>query len=416
MADLSGLHILCVPSWWPSAERPISGIFFTDYVRAFAKAGACVGVVFPDLVSVRYLLKSRAPISPRLTWESIDDIPVVRIRGWHTALGRPSWQMGRYLKWLRWGLAEYTARHGTPDALHAMISIPAGWACAHLEGPWSRRIVLTEETGPFSLVMSDATNAAFVRESMAKAATVVTVSEHARADIRSHGIEGAIEVCGNPVAREFCDAVVTERARDGPIRALYVGRLVNEKGVIELAEAATRIGSTGWKPAPPGHAPAIGRSHTAMADVEWHFAGDGPANEQVRATFRRNGMSNRLHLHGLCDRARIRGLMEQCDFLVHPTYGETFGQSAAEALCMGLPVVTTRGTACAEFIHETNGLLVERRDVDSLVIGIQALIQGVRSPGSFNRTAIAEQARRRFSGEAVADQYAAWFRSAKSQT
>ena len=83
---------------------------------------------------------------------------------------------------------------------------------------------------------------------------------------------------------------------------------------------------------------------------------------------------------------------------------------------MGLPVVTTRGTACAEFINETNGLLVEPRDVDSLMIGIQALIQRLRSPGSFNRTAIAEHARRRFGGEAVAELYGEWFRAAKTRT
>lgn len=106
--------------------------------------------------------------------------------------------------------------------------------------------------------------------------------------------------------------------------------------------------------------------------------------------------------------------MEQCDLLVHPTYHETFGLSVAEALCMGLPVVTTRGTACAEFINGTNGLLVEPRDVDSLAIGIQEMIQRLRGPSLFNRAAIAEPARRRFSGEAVAEKYGEWFRSTMS--
>ena len=108
--------------------------------------------------------------------------------------------------------------------------------------------------------------------------------------------------------------------------------------------------------------------------------------------------------------------MAQSDLLVHPTYSETFGLSVAEALCMGLPVVTTRGTACAEFINGTNGLRVEPRDVDSLVIGIQALIQRLRGPSVFNRAAIAEHARRRFSGEAVAELYGEWFRAAKARS
>lgn len=392
MADLSGLHILCVPSWWPSAEQPISGVFFTDYARAFARAGARVGVVFPDLVSLRHLRSgARAPVWPRLSWESLDGIPVVRVRGWHTAFGRPARQMGRFLKWLRWGLSEYVAQHGEPDVLHAMISVPAGWACAQLLGPPARRIVLTEETGPFSLVMNDAAMAPFVRTAMDAAATVVTVSEHARRDMKSHGIERAIEVCGNPVAEAFCNRAVQAQPADGPIRVLFVGRLVREKGLAELAEAARRLGS---------HRLATGATIT----LEWHFAGDGP----MHATLRETGGAT---MHGLCDRGRVVQLMEQSDLLVHPTWGETFGQSVAEGLCMGLPVLTTEGTACAEFIDESNGVLVKSKDAASLVEGVRRTISNLRN-GTYDRAAIAERARKRFSGDAVARAYCEWFRAA----
>lgn len=394
MADLSGLHILCVPSWWPSVEQPISGVFFTDYARAFARAGARVGVVFPDLVSLRHIRGgARAPVLPRLSWESLDGIPVVRVRGWHTALGQPARQMGRFLKWLRWGMSEYVARHGEPDALHAMISVPAGWACAQLQGTPARRIVLTEETGPFSLVMDDAATAPFVRQAVDAAATVVTVSEHARRDILSHGIQRAIEVCGNPVAEAFCNRAVQVRPAGGPIRVLFVGRLVKEKGLREFAELIQK------------HRLETG----ATTQIEWHFAGDGPMRAALRET-----SDATMHLHGLCDRERVVQLMGQADVLVHPTYGETFGQSVAEALCMGLPVVTTEGTACAEFIDESNGVLVKPKDAASLAEGVRRATSKLRE-GNYNRGAIAERARRRFSGEAVAMSYDSWFRAARQR-
>lgn len=301
--------------------------------------------------------------------------------------------MGRFLKWLRWGVSEYVARHGEPDALHAMISVPAGWACAQLQGTPARRIVLTEETGPFSLVMDDAATAPFVRQAVDAAATVVTVSEHARRDMQSHGIQRAIEVCGNPVAEAFCNRAVQVRPAGGPIRVLFVGRLVKEKGLREFAELIQK------------HRLETG----ATTQIEWHFAGDGPMRAALRET-----SDATMHLHGLCDRERVVQLMGQADVLVHPTYGETFGQSVAEGLCMGLPVVTTEGTACAEFIDESNGVLVKPKDAASLAEGVRRAITRINE-GSFDRAAIAATARRRFSGEAVATSYDSWFRAARQR-
>lgn len=388
MNPLSGLHILVVPSWWPSPEKPISGIFFTDYVRAFSAAGAKVGVIFPDLISIRQWGGGTSiPIRPRLTWEDLDGVPVARIRGLHTALGRPAWQMGRFRRWLRWGLREYRARHGVPDVLHAMISIPAGWACTHLDDPPAARVVITEETGPFSLVMTPGTGESFVRAAMAKAAKVVTVSERSRADIQLHGIDREILVCGNPVAKEFTDPTAKPRRRGAPARALFVGRMVAEKGVLDLADA---VSGQEW-----------------ASRVEWHFAGDGAALNETRDRFARNGLM--AVFHGQCDRRRVAELMAESDFFVLPSHGETFGQAVAEALCMGLPVVTTRDTACGDFITPADGVLVEIANIASLRKGIHELVGKL---DSFDCSAIAAQARSRFSGAAVAHRYSQWFRNA----
>lgn len=400
MADLSDLHIVVVPSWWPSAEQPLRGVFFTDYVRAFADAGAKVGVVVPDLVSLR-LLRSRfstkknsvlsnmeLPLRPKLISEAVDGVPVLRIRGLHTSFGMIGRQMRAYRRWLARGLNAYRAKSGEPDVLIAFAALPAGWACTHLEEPLEERVILSEHTGPLSSVMTAATGEAFVRAAMAQAAKVVTVSQTSRLDIQAHGIDREILVCGNPVAREFTERSVAPHMGGSPIRALFVGRMVAEKGVLELAQAATRLGKA--------------------SGVEWHFVGDGPAAEDVRRHFGLAGHTSNLRIHGSCDRARVAQLMSESDFLALPSRGETFGQAAAEALCMGLPVLTTRGTACQEFVGAEDGVLVNMNDQDSLLAGLTRLI---RELDSFDRRAIAQRARARFNGQKVAAQYGEWCRA-----
>lgn len=388
MTDLSGLHILIVPAWWPSAEAPISGIFHTDYARAFASAGARVGVVVPDLVSVRHLGRgTKIPLWPKLIQEDMDGIPVIRIRGLHTAMRMPWVQMVRFRRWLRRGFSAYVERFGRPDVLHAMCSIPAGWACTHLADPLSARVVVTDNTGPFSLAMTPSGAAAYVRAALARAAAVVAVSELSRRQMEAEGIARDIAVHGNCVPDAFLSAGVRPGKSEGSWRGLFVGRLTEAKGVGELIDAAVAL--------------------VSEFDVEWHFVGDGPMATTVQEQSSARGLEGRFTLHGVCDRRTVLEMMANSDFMVLPSHGESFGMVVAEALCMGLPVVTTRQAACAAFVGEDDGIVVEMRNVESLTCGLRRMIERL---ATYDRPAIAERARLRFSSEALARWYGELFR------
>ncbi len=409
---MKGLHVVIVPAWWPSPEAPARGIFFTDYALAFAKAGARVGVIVPDLVSMREWRRAEAPWRRRVTEESLQGIPVIRIRGRHTAFGRPALHMRRFRAWLRRGLTFYQARHGEPQILHAMCAIPSGWACTHLDDlggpdattglrPGRRRpdsrppprslpapVVVTEHTGPFSLVMRRSSEARLVRAALDKAAAVVAVSDHLHGQMRAEGITRKILVRGNAAAREFLESEISNRPSHDPSRALFVGRLTAEKGIPELIDAAIRL-------------------HRAGAAIEWQFVGDGPLRGMLSARFQAAGLGQCILLHGQRARPEVVRIMSQCDFLVLPSHGESFGMAVAEALCMGLPVVTTRDTACAEFVDDSNGVLVDPKDVRSLEVGVCALVAKFQS---YDRAAIAAAARNRFSPAGLAQWYEQLFR------
>ena len=112
---LAGLHIVLVPTWFPTPERPTGGRIFQEYVQAFTGAGARVGVLYPDLVDLKNLtihagedgywdrVKSmRLPPTPwpTLHEEMFFGAPVVRMRGLHTSLGRKERRIDRYAAWL----------------------------------------------------------------------------------------------------------------------------------------------------------------------------------------------------------------------------------------------------------------------------------------------------------------------------
>lgn len=399
MAAMTGLHVVIVPSWWPSPEQPINGIFHVDYARAFAAAGAKVGVVVPDQLSLRCLGGGTSiPWIPRITREHVagpPDIPVIRIRGLHTALGRPGIQMRRYRRWLARGLEIYAAEHGEPDMLHAMCAIPAGWACTHLfhrRARLGRRVVVTENTGPFSLVLSPKKGELYVRSGLAKAAAIVAVSEPLRRDMLAAGINGTIDVIPNPVEEIFVGSPPPDVSRDAenrPVyRGLFVGRLTVLKGINELVDAAIQL------------------SQEKTFAVEWHFAGYGELESDARQQFAEAGL--KAVFHGLCEKKAVAILLAASHFLVLPSHGENCPLAICEALASGRPVIGTRGTGCEPLIDGGDGVLGEIGNASSLANAVRTLLADYPR---WDWNAIARRGQARYSQDAIAKQYASIFRT-----
>jgi len=394
MGVLSDLHIVIVPAWWPTAAQPGAGSFYIDYASMFASAGAQVGVIFPELIALRQWKQPGAkPWRPTISWEQCADaLPVVRIRGMSLTFGRPRAYMQRFRDWLGLGLEQYGEKFGLPDVIHAGCLLPGGWAATHLNHPLARRVVVTEVTGPFSDLMNHPARVSMVHAAAERVADLVVVSDVLANDVKQHGITRPLQICGNPVASSFFESPVTATVKRARPRFVYVGRMTRLKGLDELVTVIERLDRD-------GHA------------LDWELIGPGEhiAAQQLVGRLQHG----QLTLSGPKDRAVVQEALRQADLFVFPTHVETFGLAVAEALCMGLPVVTTRGTGCGEFITDTNGLLCDVANADSLY---NAVVEMIGRLGSYDRQAIASAARASFSAEAIAEFYAEIFQRAKKRS
>ena len=128
---------------------------------------------------------------------------------------------------------------------------------------------------------------------------------------------------------------------------LFVGRLVREKGVLDLLQAYAAL-------------PQDLRQQTGLV-----FAGDGPLRAELEATSRCIYPGN-VHFAGFVDRDALATYYALAECLVLPTYSDTWGLVVNEAMACGLPVICTKVTGCAADLVQNNGRLVEPGNIHEL--------------------------------------------------
>ncbi len=170
------------------------------------------------------------------------------------------------------------------------------------------------------------------------------------------------------VSRLASDApgTVPDLDPSGPI--LYAGRFADINGTAELFEAVARV------------------------DARFVIAGGLPDNPNSEARWRRRAPDG-VELTGWLGRDDLAARYAEASIVVVPSWFETFGLVALEAMHYGRAIVATTGGALSELLeHDRTALLSAPRDVDGLVANLEALIgdpERVRRLGA----AAAQQAR-----------------------
>lgn len=131
---------------------------------------------------------------------------------------------------------------------------------------------------------------------------------------------------------------------------LFVGRMVQEKGLDQLSEAALSLRKKGYQ------------FHIA-------FAGDGPY---------RPVMEKRLphdHYFGFIQGKELSELYASSDLFIFPSTTETFGNVVLEAFASGLPVVAVNQGGSADLVKPNmNGLLAKPLDGSDFAAHIRKVL------------------------------------------
>ncbi|MGB1877201.1 MAG: glycosyltransferase family 4 protein, partial [Rhodospirillaceae bacterium] len=172
---------------------------------------------------------------------------------------------------------------------------------------------------------------------------------------------------------------------EGPLRLLFVGRLVNQKGIDVLFRAlATMKGHTDWT---------------------LTIAGEGPLKDELALAAHRLQLAERIVFRGWLERDHLPAIYEQADVFVLPSRDEGMPNAMLEAMAAGLPVVGSKVAGVDEVVIDgETGFLVPPEDADALAHALRIIIEDRDRTFELGQ-ASRKRAEQRYSWTFAADSY-----------
>uniref|UniRef100_I2PYJ8 Glycosyltransferase n=1 Tax=Desulfovibrio sp. U5L TaxID=596152 RepID=I2PYJ8_9BACT len=252
------------------------------------------------------------------------------------------------------------AREFRPDVCVAFFGIPCGpaaWVLKLLRGvPYIVSLRGGDVPGfqPYDLAGYHRLTGPLIRFLWRQAAHVVANSQGLAALARKSAGETPIAMIPNGVDTDRF-APADDPSREGPVRLVFVGRIVRQKGLDVLLDALARLPET--------------------ACFELAILGDGPLRRELAERARRLGLGDRVRFAGWVGRADLPEALREADAFVFPSRDEGMPNAVLEAMAAGLAVAATRIAGNEELVVDgRTGFLVPPDDPAALAAALARLV------------------------------------------
>ncbi|NND02061.1 MAG: glycosyltransferase [Acidimicrobiia bacterium] len=327
------MKVLFVTTSYPVDHDDPRGNHVRVLAEAVSDAGEIVSLIAPG--------RRNAPST-----SSLNGIPVDRFNYWPgggslttnvagilPALSSKPW-LAIQIPPLVASMARQVMKRSTDmDVIHAHWLYPAGTASVLAGRRHGIPVVITVHGGDAAMASRNRVVGRAAVWTANRADKVLAVSDAIAEDLIRLGVEEdrvAVTPLGVPLAADVADVT------GSPAEVLFVGSLIDRKGVDILLEVAADLPSE---------------------SVKLTIVGDGPLEAEVRKVADANGAVEAL---GVRPPSEVASLMLKASALVLPSRSEGRPFVIMEAMAAGLPVIATDIPGSRELVqHETTGLLCE---------------------------------------------------------
>jgi len=348
------LRVLVVTTSYPSAARPADAIFVHTQCRALARLGVEIKVLAPTPWVPRLLLSWNTrwdlyhSLPGHSSWEGVD---VLRPR--YLALPRANYW---YVPHLHYARAAEQMRAWRPGLVHAHMGYPAGLAGVVIARRWGVPSFVTLHGSDIHIHPDKSPfYQRHIRSALRQATGVIAVSNAlAEGAERLAGRRPSVLPIGIDLPRfaRLQDKAAARKSLKLPADKkllLFVGSLLKEKGLPEIAALMAELAARG----------------VALAIV-----GDGPLKAMARAI-------PGAICTGLLPNEMVAQYMRAADLLLLPSRSEGMPTVLIEAGASGLPVAASNVGGVPELLGQDRGWGIQPGSVPALK---EAVLEALADP------------------------------------
>jgi glycosyltransferase involved in cell wall biosynthesis len=222
------------------------------------------------------------------------------------------------------------------------------------------------------------------------ASFAIVVSEQVGTVLRAKGYAGSVDVVPNGIdSHLFTSSSAHQLADEAALRVGFIGRLVPEKGVDTLLEAASRL---------------------RPSELRIVIAGKGPDEDRLRNLAVRLGLVNMIEWVGYVRHEDTPHFFATIDVLAVPSkttprWKEQFGRVVIEATASGVAVVASDSGELPRVVRAAGGGWIFREGDAQALASVLEWMQGHRREVDGVRAAARIKTAQEFDEEAVALRY-----------
>ena len=343
------LHVLMIPSFYPSQEVPLNGIFFKEQALMLKKQGVKIGVIYPQIRPLKQIRPTLALQHHfQTSYAEEEGLPTMRLHGWNLF---PGWLKGTRHLWshaARYLFQKYIQKQGRPDMIHAHSAVWGGISASELAEREKIPFLLTEHRDQFlhGTEFSKKWLLADLKKTFQQSKNNFSVSRALQDRLMQQFPASPFTRMPNFVDDQFFNPD-REKPPLKPFIFLTIAHLVKSKNMQCLLHAFQML-------------------LQVDSQIRLQIVGDGPEKGALVQLADQLKITDRVKFLGEQPRASIKEIYSKAHLLVLPSLYETFGVVFVEALLMGLPVIGTLCGGPEDIITPETGLLIEKNEPKEL--------------------------------------------------
>ena len=375
------MHVLWLVSWYPGRRDPFTGDFIERHAKAVSRYA---------LVTVLAVLKDEFLPAGKVEIEKTteDNLTVYRVyygKSKMPAIVESIFSVKKYFSLQQQLFKLIKKETGMPAIVHVEVAMKAGLLALFLLKKYRLPYVVTEHwTGYYAQSKPSVNDLSFVykwinKRVLKKAALFLPVTKDLGETVHKNFVPVQYVTIPNVVNT---DLFYYQCAPPPVFRFIHPSIMNYQKNPGGILQACMQLKNKGY--------------HFKLLMV------GSDDKELMRIAGEMNLLNSTVCIKPAIDYAAVANEMKQSSALLLFSRFENLPCVILEALCCGLPVISSRVGGIEEVIDETNGILVENENVPQLVDAMQQMMDQY---AIYNKMAIAEKASGQFNYAAVGGQY-----------